>query len=152
VRCYRLVLVWLLAATPILTSAVAAPLPRAVLIIGESDPSSGAPTTFSTTLRDALNDFTPHVAVYGETLDLSRFAGPKQEAILRTYLQEKYSDVRFGVIAAVGLSAFELVRRWRAELWAGVPVVFAAIDEMSAAQIKLESDMTGLIMRRTIKQ
>jgi signal transduction histidine kinase len=151
VRCYRLVLVWLLAATPILTSAVAAPLPRAVLIINESDPSSGAPTTFSITLRETLADVTPHVAVYGETLDLSRFAGPKQEAILRTYLQEKYSDVRFGVIAAVGLSAFELVRRWRAELWPGVPVVFAAIDEMSAAKLKLDSDTTGLIMHRTIK-
>jgi hypothetical protein len=43
----RLMLVWLLTGTPMLTSAVAARLPRAVLIIDESDPSSGAPTTFS---------------------------------------------------------------------------------------------------------
>ena len=150
-RFYQLVLVWLLAATPTLPSVAAAPLPRAVLIVDEFDPSSGAPTTFSTTLRETLDGAAPHVAAYGETLDLSRFAGPKQEAILRTYLQEKYSDVRFGVIAAVGLSALELVKRWRGELWPGVPVVFAAIDEMSAAQLTLDSDMTGLIMRRTIK-
>ena len=144
----RIVVGLLVILTPIY--AMAQSLPRAVLIIDEADPSSGAPTMFSTTLRETLNDFAPHVAVYGETLDLRRFAGPKQEAVLHTYLQEKYSDVRFGVIAAVGLSAFELVKRWRPELWPGVPVVFAAIDEMSAAQLKLDPDTTGLIMRRTI--
>ena len=131
------------------TWAMAQSPPRAVLIIDEADPS-GAPTTFSATLRETLDDVTPHIAVYGETLDLSRFSGPSQEAILRSYLQEKYSDVRFGVIAAVGLLSLEFVRRWRSELWPGVPVIFAAIDETSAAQLKLDPDMTGLIMRRTI--
>jgi PAS domain S-box-containing protein len=124
---------------------------RTVLIIDESDPSSGAPTTFSTTLRATLGSFTPHIALYGETLDLSRFSVARQETILRTYLQEKYSDVRFGVIAAVGSSALEIVRRWRSELWPGVPVVFAAIDEISASQLKLDPDMTGLVMRRSIR-
>src|SRR5262245_8302973 len=151
VRLCVLLLVWLLSDILMLTAAAAAARPRAVLIIDESDPSGGAPTTFSATLRATLDDATPHVAVYGETLDLSRFAGPRQEAILRTYMQEKYSDVRFGVIAAVGPSAFELVRRWRSELWPGVPVVVAAIDETTASELKLDSDTTGLIMRRTIK-
>lgn len=148
-RFHRLLQMCFLAITSSPISA--APAPRAVLIIGESDPSGGAPTTFSSTLQQTLDDATPHVAVYGETLDLSRFAGPTQEAILRTYLQEKYRDVRFGVIAAVGSSAFELASRWRAELWPGMPVVIAAIDEMSAARFTLDSATTGLIMRRTIK-
>ena len=96
-----LLIVWsLLAVSAILTPAVAAPLPRTVLILGESDTSSGAPTTFSATLP-TLSKFRPSIAVFGETLDLSRFAGPTQEAILRTYVQQKYSDVRFGVIVAV---------------------------------------------------
>jgi signal transduction histidine kinase len=151
VRFYRTVLIGLLAEMLMLTVLVAAPLPRAVLIINESDPSSGAPTEFSETLRAAIDQTTPHVAVYSETLDLSLFSGSRQEAILRTYLQEKYSDVQFGVVAAVGLSAFETVRRWRSELWPGVPVVFAAIDEMSAAELKLDSDTTGVVMRRTLK-
>ena len=132
-------------------SVAAEPPPRAVLIIDEADPGKGAPTTFSATLRATLGDFTPHVAVYGDSLDLSRFAGPGQEEILRRYLQEKYSDIRFGLITAVGASALELVKSWRAELWPGVPVVFAAIDEQSAARIKPEPDITGLIMRRTIR-
>jgi signal transduction histidine kinase len=109
------------------------------------------PQHFSATLRATLTNFRPSVAVFGETLDLSRFASPQQEAILRTYVQQKYSDVRFGVIVAVGASAFDLVRQWRTELWPDVPIVFAAIDEMTAAELKFDSKTTGLIMQRTIK-
>jgi len=61
-------------------SAAAEPLPRAVLIVDESDPGKGGPTTFSATLRATLDKLTPHVAVYGESFDLSRFAGPRQSA------------------------------------------------------------------------
>ena len=140
---------WLLAVT--VTSAAAAPLPRAALIIDESDPSGGIPTTFSATLRTTLSNSTPAVAVFGETLDLTRFADPKQELILRTYIQQKYSDIRFGVIVAVGTSAFDLVRHWRSELWPDVPVVFAAIDETTAAGFKLDTNTTGLVTQRTLK-
>ena len=95
-----LLIAWLLAVSATLTPAVAAPLPRTVLIIDEADASSGGPTTFSATLA-TLSKFRPSIAVFGETLDLSRFADPTQEAILRTYVQQKYSDVRIGVIVAV---------------------------------------------------
>jgi ABC-type uncharacterized transport system substrate-binding protein len=149
-RFFCLTLVWLLTGFMSVAAAAAEPRSRAVLIIDESDPSSGAPTTFSRTLRNTLNVYKPHVATYGETLDLSLFAGPRQDDILRSYLSEKYRDLRFGVIVAVGLSAFNLVQKWRSELWPGVPFVFAAIDEMSAARLKLDSDVTGLVMHRTI--
>src|SRR5690348_11941367 len=131
--------------------SMAQPLPRTVLVIDEADPSSGSPTQFSETLRSVLSNARPRVAVFGETLDLSRFSDPKQEAILRTYVQQKYSDVRFGVIVAAGAAALDLVRHWRSELWPDTPIVFAAIDEMSAASVKPDRNMTGLIMRRTIK-
>ena len=129
---------------------VAEPPGRAVLIIDESDPGNGAPTTFSRTLRETLNEFIPHVGVYGETLDLSRFAGARQEDVLHGYLQEKYRDVNFGAVVAVGISALQLVNGWRSELWPHVPVLFAAIDESSAAQFKEGADISGIVMRRTI--
>ena len=142
---------WLLAVTVTLTPAATEPLTRAALIIDESDPSGGIPTTFSGTLRATLRNSTPRVAVFGETLDLTRFADPKQELILRTYVQQKYSDIRFGVVVAVGASAFDLVRHWRSELWPDVPVVFAAIDETTAAGFELDTNTTGLVMQRTLK-
>jgi len=131
-------------------SSAAEPPPRTILIIDESHSGKWEPTTFSATLRATLEKFTPRVAVYGDTLDLSRFAGPRRQEILRRYYLEKYRDINFGVIAAVGASSLEIVRTWRSELWPGVPVVFAAIDEESIARIKLEPDITGLITRRTI--
>ena len=133
----------LLVTSELLTSATAAPLPRNALVLDEPDPSSGNSTIFSVTLRATLNTFTPRVAVFGEPLNLGRFTGPDHESILRTYLEQKYSDVGFGVIVVVGASAFDLVRRWRSELWPNVPVVFAAIDEMTAAEFKPDPETTG---------
>jgi signal transduction histidine kinase len=144
-------LVGLLFGAPITSVAVAEPPPRAILIIDETHPSGRISTTFAATLRATLANATPHVAAYDETLDLGRLADPGQEAALRSYLKEKYGDVRLGTIVAVGLSAFELVRRLRSELWPGVPIVFAGIDEISAAELEPDSDVTGLAMRRTIK-
>jgi PAS domain S-box-containing protein len=147
----RLVIFGSLALSVALASAAAAPRSLAVLIIDEADASSGVPTKFASTLRTTLSGFTPRIAVFGETLDLTRFSGPEQEAILCTFIQQKYRNVHFDVVLAVGASAFDLVNRWRSDLWPGVPVIFAAIDEMTAAQLKLGSNTTGLIMHRTIK-
>ena len=147
--CFIIIWLMFIMATP--TATAAAPLPRTALIISEPNPSGGAPATFSATLKTTLNNSRPHVAVFDETVDLSRFDEPKQEAILRTYIMQKYGDVRFGIIVAVGASAFDLVKQWRSELWPDVPVVFAAIDEISAAELKLDSNTTGLIMQRTMK-
>jgi signal transduction histidine kinase len=134
---------------PAISSAAVLP-PRAALIIDETDPGKSAPTTFSASLRATLDAFTPHVAVYADSLDLSQFSGPRQEDILRRYLQEKYRDIHFGVIATVGASALKLVQGWRTELWPGVPIIFAAIDEDRAAEIKPDTNITGLVMRRTV--
>ncbi|HEY6338141.1 MAG TPA: hypothetical protein VIW68_06585, partial [Candidatus Sulfotelmatobacter sp.] len=98
-----------------------------------------------------MSNFTPRVAVYGETLDLSRFSGSKLEAILHTYIEQKYSDVPFGVVVGVGTSALDLVTRWRPTLWPKGAVVFAAIDEVTASELKLHSNATGILMRRTLK-
>ena len=62
-------------ATLMPVAVMARSLPRSVLTIDESDPSSGAPTTLPTTLGETVNEVSPHVAIYGETLDLSRFTG-----------------------------------------------------------------------------
>jgi hypothetical protein len=80
--------------------ASGSPIARTALIINEPHPSGDAPTTFSATLKATLNNSRPHVAVFDETVDMSRFDEPNQEAILRTYITQKYSDVRFGIIVS----------------------------------------------------
>ena len=87
-----------------------------------------------------------HTTLYAENLDLSRFEGPAHEASLQRYLKEKYSDRQIGVIVTVGAAALELMLRWRAELWPGIPIVFAMVDEMDHARLKLPADVTGEIV------
>jgi ABC-type uncharacterized transport system substrate-binding protein len=99
-------------------------------------------------LRSAVNaDTGLHTTLYAEKLHLSRFNGASYEESLKQQLKEKYRDRSIGVVVAVGTSTLELVLRWREELWPGVPVVFALVDEMDFARLKLPPDVTGGIVR-----
>jgi hypothetical protein len=97
---WRVILAMTVGLAPAIPAAAELP-PRAVLIVDETDPGKSAPTTFSATLRATLDAITPHVAVYGDNLDLSQFAGPRQEEILRRYLQEKYRDIKKNIVTYI---------------------------------------------------
>ena len=75
----------------------------------------------------------------------------QHDEFLRGYLRNKFRDRPIGVLVAQGSSSLEFVLRSRAELWPGVPVVFAAVDEESAARLNLPSDMTGTIYQRPFR-
>ena len=47
----------------------------------------------------------------------------------------------------MGAAALELVLHWREELWPGIPIVFAMVDEIDYARLKLPSDVTGGIVK-----
>jgi hypothetical protein len=127
-------------------SWAAAPLPPSVLILDRSDADSPWYADFSASFRSTLNAGSERrFSVYSEHLDLSRFPGTQHHEVLRTYLQNKYRDRPIGVLVAQGSSALEFVMRSRAELWPAVPVIFAAVDEETAAQLNLPSDVTGTI-------
>ena len=88
-----------------------------------------------------------HVTMYNESLDLSRFSGQGYEETLKRYLKEKYQDKQIGAIVSVGAVTTGLILKWRDELWPGIPVVFAMLDEMDVAQLKPPSDVTGIIVK-----
>ena len=77
------------------------------------------------------------ISVYSEHLDLSRFTNPQHDEVLRSYLLNKFRDRPIGVLVAQGSSSLEFVMRARAELWPGVPVVFAAVDAATVARLNL---------------
>src|SRR5689334_13131858 len=77
-------------------------------------------------LRDVVVGHThSNVTLYGENLDLNRFGGPSHEQSLKRYLREKYQDKAIGAVVAIGAGSLEYALRWRAELWPGIPIVFA---------------------------
>jgi signal transduction histidine kinase len=122
------------------------PLPPSVLILDQSLAASRWYRDFHAALRSTLNAGSErHFSVYTEHLDLNRFTGTQHHEVLPTYLQNKYRDRPIGVLVALGSAALEFVMRSRAELPPAVPVIFAAVDEETAARLTLPSDATGTI-------
>jgi len=130
-------------------SSAADRLPRTVLVLDQSDADSAWYANFSSAFRATLGAgaAAEPVSVYTEHLDLSRFKGAPYDEALRSYLSEKFRDRPIGVVVAQGSSSLEFVVRSQARLWPAVPVVFAGVDEETAARLKMPSDVTGHIYR-----
>ena len=126
--------------------AESAPLPPSVLILDQSSADSPWYADFSANFRSSLNAGSERrFSVYSEHLDLSRFPGTQHHEVLRSYLQNKYRDRPIGVLVVQGSSSLEFLMRSRAQLWPGVPVVFAGVDKETADRLNLPPDVTGTI-------
>jgi PAS domain S-box-containing protein len=130
----------------------AAQLPRSVLILDQSARDSVWFDAFFSGFRSTLNTKSAaRVSVYSEHLDLSRFGGARHDELQRSYLRDKFSERPIGVVVAQGSSALEFVLRSRAELWPGVPVIFAAVDEETGKRLSLPPDVTGTLYHRPFR-
>ena len=135
-----------------LFSAAADPLPRSVLMLDQSDADSAWYAALSPAFRSTLNaGSTQQISVYSEHLDLSRFGGPRHDQLLQMYLREKFKERPIGVLVAQGSSALEFLMRSRAQLWPGVPIVFAAVDAATVARLNLPPDVTGKVRQLTFR-
>src|SRR4051812_15614720 len=120
---------------------------RSVLVLDQSEPRGPFYFQIFTGIRAELNaDARAHTSLYAENLDLSRFNGKDYEDSLRRHLKQKYRDSNVGVIVAVGVATLDLVLRWRTELWPGVPIVFAMVDETDLKRLNPPNDVTGGIV------
>lgn len=86
------------------------------------------------------------IMLYTESLDLSRFHGERYEASLLRHFKDKYRDIPIGAVVAVGAATVELVLKWRSELWPGIPIVFAMVDEIDFARLQLPDGVTGTVV------
>jgi signal transduction histidine kinase len=128
------------------------PSPRSVLLIDQENQSRVWNFDLSNALRSVLiADPGAPITVYADNLDLARVAGPDYEKALRAFLIEKYRNLPIGVIVVNGARALDLVLSLRLELWPNVPVVFAAVDDEAAAHMKSVPNVTGHIIRLTLR-
>ena len=133
-------------------AGAAAQLPRSVLILDQSGRDSVWFDAFFLAFRSTVNPKSAmHVSVYAEHLDLSRFGGARHDELLRRYLRDKFSERPIGVVVAQGSGALEFVLRSRAELWPGVAVMFAAVDEETGKRLNLPPDITGTLYQRPFR-
>jgi hypothetical protein len=133
-------------------SSAAQPLSRSVLLLDQS--SAGLPfnTALATAVRLTLNSgSTAPISFYAEHLDANRFFGSSYEEDVVSFLNKKYRDRPIDIVVVVGSAALDFISRRREELWPNAPVIFAAIDEATAAQVDLPPNVTGATMRLTLQ-
>ena len=142
----------LVAALPPAVCRAADPLPRSVLILDQSAADSAWYAAFAPVFRSTLRaGSAAHVSIHEEHLDLSRFGGQRHDDLLRNYLRDKFRDRPIDVLVAQGSSSLEFVLRSRGELWPGLPVVFAGVDEETGRRPNLPPDVTGTLYQRTFR-
>jgi signal transduction histidine kinase len=122
--------------------------PPAILVLDQSDLRGPFYYQLSAGLRGTLGAPThAPVTIYGENLDLPRFGGATYEESLKRHIKEKYRDRPIGVVVAIGAATLEHTLRWREELWPGIPIVFAMVDETDFAKLGRPADVTGVMVR-----
>jgi signal transduction histidine kinase len=126
-------------------ASIAAPLPRSILVLNESEMIGPFYRNAYDALRSTVTDNSSQpVSIYLEQLDLERFGSVQHEKSLKTHFESKYIDKPIGVIVALGFGALDFVLRLRTEMFAGVPVVFAMVDAVTLQHLNIPPDVTGL--------
>src|ERR1043165_1824351 len=111
--------------------------PHSILVLDQAESRGPFYDLLFSGLRDVVVDH-PHsnVTLYGENLDLNRFGGPAHEQNLKRYLREKYRDKPIGAVVAIGGASLENALSWREELWPGIPIVIAMVDEVDLPRLE----------------
>ena len=91
------------------------------------------------------------ISFYSEHLDANRFFGPEYENEFVQFLKAKYRERHIDAMIVFGVSALDFIDRRREQLWPSVPVVFAAIDEVTMSHRTLPNNVTGATMQLTLQ-
>jgi signal transduction histidine kinase len=84
------------------------------------------------------------VSLYTEYLDLARATDEQYERQVIALLREKYASRRVDLIMPIAFPALGFFLRHRAELFPGVPAVFAAANLDAVTGLDLGPDITGV--------
>ena len=106
---------------------------------------------FQTAFRAAVPDG-DHIELSVETFDAVRAGDMAYRAAFRSWLASEFSTAPPELVVAVGEIALAFVAEQGSMPWPGVPVVFAAVDERSAAVQRLPPRTTGITNRYPIKE
>jgi len=90
----------------------------------------------------------PGVEVYREAMDLSRFQSNAYPTLLKDYLRAKYADKRIDVVIAAMGPALDFMLADGREVFPKTPIVFCGIDRRELGDLRLPSNVTGVLLKR----
>lgn len=126
-------------------SAAAPKNVRTVLVLTpENTTGSPGSVAFIQSLRATFAaGSSEHIQIRNESLDLSRFQGAGRQRFLAEFLRQKYEGQKIDLVIAGLASSLDFALAYRQELFPGVPVMFAAIDQQEVQKRKLPADVIG---------
>ncbi|MFW5735194.1 MAG: ABC transporter substrate binding protein, partial [Oceanidesulfovibrio sp.] len=134
----------LCAAPPAWCVEVTAPTKHSVLLLNSYHNGYSWSDNILNGVREALRDEQVYVDLHIEYLDGKRAATPLVHERYRELLRAKYADQNFEVVVATDNLALRLAFAWRQELFPGVPIVFAGVNDLESKAIMGEN-ATGVL-------
>src|SRR5689334_1051770 len=133
-------------------SAAADPVPRTVLFLDQSTPYTEYFGKLLASLQSALKAGSDDpVTIHLERLGYRYVKGTEYDALLHSFMKEKYRAGPISVIVANGFDALQFAVSLRTEIDPSIPIVFAGVDGRKAAQFKLPPNVTGPTIHRTTR-
>jgi len=81
-----------------------------------------------------------HIELYSEFLDVVRFPGEEERQLQRIFFREKYHARLPDLVIAVGGGALVFLTERRAELFAGVPVVYCSLMVVNGGKMRTKRE------------
>ena len=78
-------------------------------------------------IRDVLRSNLDEVEVFAESLDIIRFPGAEQQAVVADFLRERYAGRRIDAALVIGPASLAFLAERRAELFPGIPIVYGGV-------------------------
>jgi len=117
---------------------------RSVLVLNQEDRSFPAVASLLKGFRDAVAIAPFPVVVDVEDFDVSQLDRPGYLGEVQRWLHAKYGRNPPDVIVAGGAKVLRHLLQSRGELFAGIPVVFVAVDRSVLDVLPLPADVTGV--------
>src|SRR5579884_1331522 len=119
--------------------------PKRILVLHWEGRNHPANVRFDEYFQAALQSSAPGgIDYYSEELETTRFPGENQSQLLMDYLRRKYAGKNIDVLVTASSPTLEFLLKYRRELFAGTPIVFANERPVSA-RIAWEASATGII-------
>ena len=126
----------------------AKPTQRVVLLYDERVDLPGMAVLDATLAQALTSDRAPHLEVYREAMDLSRFGSDTYAQLLRDHLGAKYAAKKIDVVVAVMGPALDFLLGPGKDVFPGAAVVFCGIDRREIERRALPRHVTGVLVTR----
>lgn len=95
-------------------------------------------------LLSRLRAVYPQIDPFIDYLDAKRSSGERHAAVTRDYLLGKYKGRKIDLVVVLDNPAYELILQHRDELFPGVPVVFAGVNDFEPTRLHGIDGVTGV--------